>query len=367
MRFSNLDLKYEIALSHFPKFGPRRLNALLKYFPGAKEAFNAGPKNLAAAGIETKVADEFVAFRPDITPDRIMERLGQEEINVIGLHDERYPALLKEIYNPPQLLYTKGIMEDGDDLAVAVVGTRMVSAYGRQVAEQMAVGLARESLTVVSGLALGTDTLAHAACIKAGGRTVAVLGTGVNNNSLYPSSNRYLAQKIISAQGAVISEFPLDTPPWRSNFPQRNRIIAGLALGTLVVEAGERSGALITARYALEQNREVFAVPGSIYSPTSKGTNRLIRQGAMAVLEIMDILETLDVKTTCQHIDNKKLIPATEEEALLLKHLARDPRHIDDLIRLTKLTPSAINATLTMMEMKGLVRNLGNMEYVITR
>lgn len=359
--------KYLIALTHFPKFGPVRLKKLKSYFSSFETAFNSTSSELKRAGIEEKVANEFVAMRSSINIDKITSVMNKEGMTVITLDDKNYPKLLKEIYDPPALLYIKGKFDPVDEFALAVVGTRKFSPYGKQVTAAVVKRLAQNKLTIVSGMALGIDTFAHQASLEMGGRTIAVLGSGLDKASIYPSANRYLADKIVASGGAVITEFPLGTPPLKHNFPQRNRIISGLALGTLVVEAGDKSGALITARSALDQNREVFAVPGNIYSSTSLGPNKLIKDGARPITAAVEILETLDLNQVTQYIDSKKIIPETKEEALLLNHLTLEPQHVDELIRLTNLNASHIIATLTMMEMKGMVKNLGNMNYVLAR
>ncbi len=367
MKYSNEENKYLIGLSHFPKFGPARLKLLLSYFNNTQQAFEAPLNEIIKAGIKENIASEFISVREEIDLSKLLNTLENENIQVIALSDERYPKLLKEIYDPPALLYVKGELKNNDEYAIAVVGTRKFSPYGKRVTEEIAKELAQNKLTIVSGLALGIDAIAHSACLETGGRTIAVLGTGLDRNSIYPGMNRSLADKIVNSKGAVISEFPLFTQPWRSNFPQRNRIISGLSLGTLVVEAAERSGALITAFSSLEQNREVFAVPGSIYSEASIGPNKLIKQGAKPIAKASEIMEALDLREVNKYINNKKIIPDSAEEELLLTHLSREPMHVDDLTRLTKLQVAAINAALTMMEMKGLVKNLGNMQYVLAR
>lgn len=367
MEYSNKDQVYLIGLSHFPKFGPKRLKLLLTYFNNAEQAFEAPLNEIIKAGIKERIALEFISARANIDLRKLLNILKNENIQVIALRDERYPKLLKEIFDPPALLYVKGELKSRDEYAIAIVGTRKFSPYGKRVTVEITKELAQNKLTVISGLALGIDAIAHHACLEAGGRTIAVLGTGLDKASIYPSSNSSLANKIIDMDGAIISEFPLFTQPFRSNFPQRNRIISGLSLGTLVVEAANRSGALITAFSSLEQNREVFAVPGSIYSETSVGPNKLIKQGAKPITKAKEIMETLDLKEVSQYINNKKIIPDSAEEELLLTHLGREPMHVDDLTRLTKLQVAAINATLTMMEMKGMVKNLGNMQYVLAR
>lgn len=361
------DLKYWVALNYFQKFGFIRFNKLKKHFSDMEQAFKASRQELVKAGIEENIAEEFTIKRNEIVPDRIMDELEKEKISILTIDDARYSRLLKEIYNPPWLLYYKGNIEINNDFTLGVVGTRKHSAYGQQVAESITRDLVNNNLTIVSGLALGIDSIAHETTIKNGGRTIAVLGTGLDRQSIYPSSNRYLFDQIILSGGGVISEFPSRTQPLRYNFPLRNRIISGLSLGVLVVEAREKSGALITSNLALEHNREVFAVPGSIYSETSKGPNKIIKLGAQAVTSAEDIVEALNLKQATSYIESKKIIPDSPEEEKILEHLSHEPIHIDDLIRLTRLDTSTINSTLTIMEMKGTVRNLGGMRYVLAR
>ncbi|MFH0891168.1 MAG: DNA-processing protein DprA [Candidatus Falkowbacteria bacterium] len=361
------DIKYKVALNNFPKFGPVRLRKLKKYFPDAEHIFKSPPGELTRAGIEEKTANEFAAARKNIDPDALWEKVKKENIAVIALEDDDYPDLLKEIYDPPHLLYCRGEIGKKNGSGLAVVGTRKFSPYGKQVTETLVSDLVNNNFTVISGLALGIDTLAHNAALSLSGRTIAVLGTGLDKKNLYPSSNLRLADKIAAEGGAVISEFPLGTPPLKHNFPQRNRIISGMTLGTIVIEAGERSGALITARYALEQNREVFAVPGNIYSPVSVGPNNLIKAGAKPVTTASEIMDTLDLTRINTYIENKKIMPASREEEIILANIKYEPQHIDELIRLTGLDTARINSTLIIMEMKGMVKNLGGMQYVLGR
>ncbi len=364
---NNNDLKYLIALTHFPKFGPARLGRIKKRFPFWKDAFWAPAEALVRAGIEESVSEEFAAARHGINPDEIMEALEKENIKAVAIGDKLYPEPLKEIYNPPALLYYKGRLPENENFNLAVVGSRKYSSYGQMAVERIVGDLAKNNLTIVSGLALGIDALAHNAALGAPGRTIAVLGSGLDKQSVYPSSNRYLADKIVDSGGAIISEFPIGSPPLKHHFPQRNRVISGLSLGTLVIEASRKSGSLITAQFALEQNREVFAVPGSIYSPNSDGANDLIKKGAKVATCAADIMEALDLARVSACVGNEKIIPETPEEEVLLSHMEKEPIHINDLIRLTKLDTNIINSTLTIMEMKGMVKNLGNMEYVLAR
>ncbi len=365
------ELKYWIGLNHFPKFGPARFKKIIKYFSrtdlNLKNAFTASLKEFKNAGIEENIAAEFISARVKINLEQIIADLDKENIKIATINSKIYPKLLKEIYNPPPLLYYKGKLDLNDEFRLAVVGTRKCTGYGQQATERIVRDLAQNKLTIVSGLALGIDTLAHLTALDMGGKTIAVLGSGLDRQSLYPSANRYLADKIIGSNGGVISEFPPGTQPLRHNFPQRNRVISGLSLGTLVVEAGEKSGALITAMHSLEQNREVFAVPGNIFSPASVGPNKLIKMGAKPTTAAQDIIETLDLAQITAYIDNKKIIPESAQEEKIIAQLSHEPIHIDEVVRLTKLDTSTINSTLTIMEMKGMVKNLGGMQYVLAR
>jgi len=360
-------LKYWIALSYFPKFGPARFKKLINYFPDQKTAFQASLAELRQAGIELNIAEEFITARVNINPDQIIEQLARENIKVITINDNLYPKLLKEIYYPPTLFYYRGELNIQDEFALAVVGSRKYTSYGQQTVGRIIKDLARNNITIVSGLALGIDALSHLATLDVKGRTIAVLGSGLDKQSIYPSANRYLADKIISAGGLVLSEFPLGTPPLKHHFPQRNRLISGLTLGSLIIEAGEKSGALITARHALDQNREVFAVPGSIYSATSAGTNQLIKLGAKVITCAQDIIEALDLVQVTAYIDNKKIIPESTEEEKIVNQLSHEPIHVDSIVRKTELNASTVNSTLVIMEMKGMVKNLGGMQYILAR
>ncbi len=360
----NNDLKYLVAIHSFPKFGPIRIKRLKKYFSNFEQAWKANCNELKQAGIEENVANEFCAAKINIQPDDLIARLEREKIKVLTIDDNFYPRLLSEIYDPPPLLFYLGEIKSSDDFCLAVVGSRKYSYYGQQVTEKIIYDLAKNKITIVSGLALGIDALAHNATLSAQGKTIAVLGSGIDKNSIYPADNRYLAEKIVANGGLVISEFPLGTAPLKFNFPQRNRIISGLSLGTLVVEASAKSGSLITARFALDQNREVFAVPGNIFSDSSAGTNELIKRGARAISSAKEIMETLDLVNINSYINNKIIIPESKEEEVVISILSNDPIHVDELIRLSNLSVSQINSTLIIMEMKGMVKNLGNQNYI---
>ena len=286
-------MPYFVALSTFSKFGPKRFSILRQYFPTMQAAWEATATELRAAGIDQAVAEEFIVHRQKINPAEEMAKLAKEKINVITVAAANYPKLLKEIYDAPPVLYYQGELPDNINFCLAVVGSRKYTSYGQQVVQSLVSRLAQAGLVIVSGMALGIDALAHLTCIGSKGKTIAVLGSGLDRANIYPASNRYLAEQILAHNGLLMSEYPYGTPPLKHHFPQRNRIISGLALGTLIIEASTESGALITASCALEQNREVFAVPGSIFNPNSAGTNNLIKNGAKAVSTAEEIMETL--------------------------------------------------------------------------
>ena len=274
--------------------------------------------------------------------------------------DPEYPASLRMVDGAPPVLYVRGRMTSQDEWAVAIVGTRRATTYGREVAQVLASELARAGVTVVSGMALGIDTVAHRAAMDAGGRTIAVLGSGVDQ--LYPPQNRGLALSIVQ-QGALISEYALGTRPDANNFPPRNRIISGLSRGIIVVEAGERSGALITAQFAAEQGKELFAVPGSILSPGSTGCNLLIQQGATPLLSVNDVLEQLDLARAVDQREVRATVPADPLESKILEALALQPCHVDEIVRSTGMPSAQVTSLLALMELKGMVRQVGSMTY----
>jgi DNA processing protein len=292
------------------------------------------------------------------------EQIQKQDIHILTWNDELYPPHLKEVDQPPPVLYMRGAMTLEDHWAVALVGTRQVTSYGRQVTEELATVLAQSGVTVVSGLARGVDAVAHSAALKAGGRTLAVLGSGVDK--IYPPEHRQMAEKIM-AQGALISDYAPGTPPDASNFPPRNRIISGLSMAVVVIEAGETSGALITAQFAAEQGREVFAVPGNIIAPQSKGTNKLIANGARPMLSPQHVLEALDLTRNVERREIRRVAPSDPTEAALLNLLSQQPLHVDDIRNQSGLPIEQVSATLTMMELKGMVRQVGGMNYVAVR
>ena len=286
--------------------------------------------------------------------------MANNNIEKISLGDNGYPKILKEIHDPPKTLYIRGNFSKQDEIAIGVVGTRSYTSYGKRVTEDIAGNLAETGITIVSGLAKGIDAFAHKAALDRGGRTIAVLGSAVDSNSVYPSCNRKLADKI-EKNGAIISEYPSGTKSERWFFPQRNRIISGLSLGILVIEAPEKSGALITAMQAVEQNREVFAVPGPIYSQNSIGTNRLIQMGAKLVICANDILEELNLPILEEK--KKKFKPENKWEEILFNILDKEPIHIDEITKKSKLDAGLVSSTLITLELRGIVKNQGGGYY----
>ncbi len=358
------ELKYWLAFNRIPGIGRVRIQALLSRFGRLSGAWSAGRSDLRAAGLEDRIVRLITTERLQIDPDAEIEQLAQHGVHPLTWDDDAYPGLLKEIDDPPPVLYVRGELSAADEWSVSVVGTRRPTPYGRQVAEEMAYQLAANRICVVSGLARGVDAIAHRAALQAGGRTVAVLACGLD--IVYPPEHAKLAREIIE-HGALISEYPLGIQPRGDYFPRRNRIMSGISLGVLVIEGDVKSGAMITARLAVEQNRDVFAVPGSIFSPQSRGTNDLIQEGAKLVQKVEDVLEELNLTMVPQQIEMKELIPATDTEADLLRHITKEPVHIDEVCRESGLPVSTVSSILAMMELKGLVRQMGPMAYVLAR
>ncbi len=360
----NRDLKYWVGFTLVPGIGRVRMGQLESYFGSVERAWKASHSELTASGLDSGSIKSIVASRPGIDLDAEMAKMKHFNVDAFTFHDERYPSRLKETYDYPPVLYVRGSIGPQDEWSLAIVGTRRATVYGKQVTEEIAGDLAASKITVVSGLARGIDTVAHRSALEAGGRTIAIFACGLD--TIYPAENVSLAKSIME-HGALVSEYALGIRPRSDNFPRRNRIMSGLCLGTLVVEAGEKSGALITAQMALEQNREVFAIPGSILSPASRGTNRLIQEGAKLVVDYTDILEELNLMTVERQIEMKELIPPTETEAVLLSRLGAEPTHIDEICRTSGLAASTVSSTLTMMELKGMVKHIGAMNYSLSR
>lgn len=354
------DRKYWVGFNMVQGVGPARVRALLDYFGSLAEAWRAPASELREAGLDRRSLENVLAARKRLDLDREMARLKKAGVQVMTWEDPDYPRRLRQIYNPPPVLYVLGSLLPQDEWAVAVVGTRRPTDYGKEAARVLAGDLARQGITVVSGLALGIDGIAHQAALEAGGRTIAVLGSGFRY--LYPARHRDLARRIVK-EGALITEYALDVRPEASNFPPRNRIISGLSMGVVVVEAGERSGALITAEFAAEQGREVFAVPGPIFNRPSKGTNRLIQEGAKPVTSVRDILEELDITMAAEQQEARLSIPTSDLEERIWTYLLETPRHVDEIVRELNLDTAQVMSTLTLMELKGLVRQVGPMEF----
>ena len=354
--------KYWVAFNRIPGLGRARFTLLEKRFGALSKAWDASASELSGAGLDRKTVQSIGRRRGSIDPDAEMDKLESMEVEAFTWHDDGYPPRLKEIYDLPPLLYVRGALLPSDERSVAIVGTRKPTPYGRQVAHQVTYDLARSGVAIVSGLARGVDGIAHRATLDAEQRTIAVLAGGLD--WIYPREHRSLSESI-AENGALVSEHPLGARPAPGNFPRRNRIMAGMTLGTVVVEANRGSGALITARHALEQNREVFAVPGSILSPASAGTNALIRDSAAKLIaDHTDILEELNLTYVEQQIEMKALFPENEDESKVIKHVTFDPVHVDEIVRTAGLSASTVSSVRAMMELKSMVRHVGGMNYV---
>ncbi len=355
---------YWVGFNLVKGIGAVRLRQVLDFFGSLEIAWNSPADGLLAAGLTSKIAENLQQVRKQVDLNLVMSNIEKKGIKILTWEDADYPRRLKEINQPPPVLFIDGSINVEDDWAVAVVGTRRVTPYGRQVASEISRYLAQNGVTVVSGLARGVDAIAHQSALQAGGRTIAVLGNGVD--VVYPPEHARLAHEIIT-QGALVSDYAIGTPPDGVNFPPRNRIISGLSLATVVVEAGETSGALITAEFAVEQGRDVFAVPGSILAPQSEGTNKLIEQGARPLLKMSEILDVLKLEQIPEKQQARKMNPLNPVEKKLLTNLSHEPLHVDEICALSGLPINEVSATLTMMELKGLVSQVGGMNYVAAR
>lgn len=361
----NMDKKkFWIGFNHVPGIGPVRMQYLLDHFGSIEKAWLASIYELRQAGLSSKVAEALINTRNSLKLDEIVDRLNREKITVVTWTDEDYPSLLNEIDASPPVIYMKGAISREDLLCVAVVGTRRTTAYGRAVTEDIVTSLISAGITVVSGLARGIDGIAHKSALNANGRTIAVLGSGLDH--IYPPEHSNLAEKI-SQNGAVISDYPPGTRPEGKNFPPRNRIISGLSRSVIVTEAGADSGALITASFAAEQGRDVFAVPGSIYNQGSKGPHSLIADGAAILTDINELFDQLDLGRIREQETTRAVLPENRTERTVWQSISSEPVHIDEIRMRCKLSVQQTTAALTMLEMKGRIRQVGPMVYVRIR
>lgn len=344
-----------------PGIGATRIARLIDYFGSLGAAWTATPAQLRASGLNERVAQALISTREHLSLDREMEKVERAGVTLITMADDAYPRLLREISSPPLLLYVRGELTHSDEHAVAIVGTRRATPYGREVTRRLSQDFAQAGVTVVSGLARGIDAVAHQVTLDNGGRTIAVLGSGVD--VIYPPEHRRLADEVVE-QGALVSEFPLGTKPDAPNFPVRNRLISGLSLGVVVVEAPRRSGALITANFAADQGRTVYAVPGSILASASEGPIQLLRDGATLAASAEDVLSDLNLSTRQAEFQTRQMLPTSEEEATLLQRLDGEPHHIDEIALETGMHISRLSALLLELQLKGFVRNVGGQHYV---
>lgn len=355
---------YWLGFNHVAGVGPQRLKMLRQYFPSLEAAWHASESDLRRAGLDRRTIASLQETRRTLNLQRLQNQIDDMGASALTWDDLDYPPVLQELPDAPPVLYVRGTLTPADNWAIAIVGTRKATTYGRDMAYQLAQGLVAAGLTVVSGLALGVDAAAHQGALDAGGRTIAVLPVGID--TIYPPEHRQLAQNIVK-QGALLTEFPPGTQAERKNFAPRNRIMSGLSLGVIIVEAPDKSGALLTADSAAEQGREVFAVPGQTTSSGSKGSNRLIQDGAKLVMSVDDVLNELNLtrNTTQTRQEVQQIAPENEQERTLLALISIEPQHVDDLCRQTNLPVAAVSSTLALMELKGMVRQVGHMEYTV--
>jgi len=371
---NSANIKYWLALTNVKDIGPAAIKRLLSVFILPEKVFKAALSEISdVLNIRESQAKNIKEFDEWDKVEKEIQKIKKHDIRIITFNDTEYPESLKQIDSPPMLLYCKGFVDPNDRYAVAIVGSRMMTEYGRRVAEKIASELSNCGLTIVSGMAKGIDTISHKSALKAGGRSIAVLGSGLDRP--YPFENNELF-RVLSKSGCVLSEFAMGTPPNKENFPRRNRLISGLSLGVIVIEATKESGSLITANYALEQNKEVFAVPGNITSKSSSGTNELIKKGAKLVQVVDDILEELHphlagLKEYSLKILSKKtttvnnLPEISDDEKNILSVIGNDLVHIDIISRKLNLVPTRLHPLLLDLEIKGLIRQTEGNKFCI--
>jgi len=370
--FIKTDRDALLGFNYFDKLGFKNINKLKNYFENYVAAFNAPLVELMKSGLNEKISTSFIAWRDVFDFNTAFAKLTKEKIEFISIIDSQYPSLLKEITSPPLILYYRGninLLKEKDANRLAVIGSRQPDNYGRKIINELLPDIIYQGIQIISGLALGIDSLAHQKTLENNGKTIGVLGTGLDKHSFYPRDNWLLAEKIINQSGLLLSEFPPETIGRPQNFPRRNRIISGLCQATLIIQAQEKSGSLITAARALEQNREVLAVPGDIFSPLSSGTNNLLKSGAKLIINSTDILETYNItdkiNTTIKNNSGCVVLDFKNDyEKVVLEILSQAGAQGklisgEEIIQISQLDTAVINSTLSILELRGVIRNDG--------
>lgn len=355
------DLPYWIAFSRVEYHWVKSYKLLRSGFPTMAEAWFASVGELRQSELPPKAISAFLEARRTIDPNKVFEEVERLGLHAITIDDDRYPTLLREISDPPALLFIRGTVPPPTGLRLAVVGTRRPTRYGEHMTAELTEAVAAAGVTIVSGLAIGLDAIAHRTCLEVGGRTVAVLGCSLDR--VYPVVHERLAEEIVERKGCLVSEFPPGIPALPHRFPARNRIVAGMCQGTLVTEGDVTSGALITARFALESGREVFAVPGNVTSIPSRGPNDLIKQGATPVTEVTDLFRGLGLDPP--EAQPPTAIAASVEERKILSAISRGPLPVDEIIRRSTLPPSVVARCLSQLELRNVVKNLGGQHFAV--
>ena len=379
---NNSELKHWVAVHRVSGIGPARFGQLETHFGSIEAAWRAPLSALLASGIGAENARSLDALRNETDPDAEMARIAKLGIRAVHLRSPDYPELLREIYDPPPVLYYRGVLPASEPHSLAVVGSRRCTSYGREVTRRITTALAESGVAIFSGLARGIDGIAHQAALDAGGRTVAVVGGGLE--SIYPAEHTKLAADIVASGGAVVTEYPAGTRARPEHFPRRNRVISGLTRGVLVVEGRRTSGAMLTVKWALEQDREVFAIPGSLLSENSEGPNWLIQQGAKLVLDHRDILDELNITPAVPATGHGEQTPTQgelgvdilaredneidiEDRVLTRLAAAGEPVHVDDITRAVGSPAPEVSSVLTVLELKGAVTQVGRMLFVANK
>lgn len=351
------DRYFLLFLTTFMQFGPQRIKLLLEYFGSAEKVWKTDKESFMKIGMSENITRQFTAYKKHFNHETYLKELNRLGVNFVTVNDPEYPSNLLGMEDMPYVLYYRGTLSFEDSNAIAIVGSRKMTSYGKEVTQKLAGELATLGIPIVSGLAIGIDACAHTACLRQSGRCIAVLPTGLDN--IVPSTNYSLAVQIVKHKGVLISEYPLYYPALKINFPRRNRIVSGLAKAVIVIEGEKKSGTLLTASSAAEQGRTVFAVPGSITSPTSAAPHFLLKNGAKLVTSVNDIVEELNLTLAVDRGMINTVFPADESEKSLLTILSREAMHLDEIVRITGLAINDISARLTIMELKGLVKGDG--------